>query len=205
MKKLFLSILVLGLLLGGNGYAEKIEVFKCKPKKIADPAKVEKYLPDERKIDSRKNLDFSFMHTLDRNYKFIKSDFRNNYTLVEVLNKSILKQYKHYKSMHIWFTYEFDDFFSETFTVSQYIMTENKKNGNIVLAASIVDTSEYYFNEFSKLDESKNMSLKNEDELIKVSIDISTKINDYFNKRWAISSSTYNLKQAGTAWDCLKQ
>ena len=88
--------------------------------------------------------------------------------------------------MHIWFTYEFDDFFSETFTVSQYIMTENKKNGNIVLAASIVDTSEYYFNEFSKLDESKNMILKNEDELIKVSIDISTKINDYFNKRWAM-------------------
>ena len=34
-------------------------------------------------------------------------------------------------------TYEFDDFFSETFTVSQYVMTENKKNGNIVLAASI--------------------------------------------------------------------
>ena len=49
-----------------------------------------------------------------------------------------------YKSYTEWTTYEFNDYLPEEYTITNYVMTERKKDGKLLLAGSIIITSENY-------------------------------------------------------------
>ena len=198
MKKLFLSILVICSLLGGNAYAEKIDVFKCKPKNT-------KY-----EEQAENNFNFQLISTQSKTQKFIRYNSSEDVALANVIDEEALKNYQinNYKSYHQWVTYEYDfwSYFPEAFTVTTYTLTERKKDGKLVLAGTIITTSEYYYNEFleSKIKRKKNKEIKNE-YLKMFSID-TLRMGTHHGQRLQDSQNvSSSVSRAFIGWDCLKQ
>ena len=121
MKKI-LGVIFLSLVLSGNAYAEKIEVFKCKPKNT-------KY-----EEQAENNFNFQLISTQSKTQKFIRYNSSEDVALANVIDEEALKnnQINNYKSYHQWVTYEYDfwSYFPEAFTVTAYTLTERKKDGN---------------------------------------------------------------------------
>ena len=190
MKKL-LGILVLGLMLGSNAFAATVEDFKCTPKKT------------EQKEQAKKDINFRLISTKNEKAKFLTYDLENIISFVMLESKSVLKQFKNYKSMHKWFTYEFDDYLPETYSVTQYVMTENKKNGDLVLAATIIDTSQYYYDTFLNLDKLKNEHQKNEEKFFVMTLELAAQIQEHMMGRWCSTDATKQERKI--AWNCNKK
>ena len=192
MKKLFSIIFVIGLLLNGNAFATTVEDFKCTPKKT------------EQKEQAKKDINFRLISTENEKVKFLTYDLENIISLVMLQDKSVLKQFKNYKSMHKWFTYEFDDYLPETYSVTRYVMTENKKNGDLVLEAIVIDTSQYYYDTFLNLDKLKNEHQKNEEKFFVMGAELYVLIHEHYTARWYNSSNVMNQERK-IAWNCNKK
>ena len=190
MKKL-LSIIILGLLLSVNAFAATVEDFKCTPKKT------------EQKEQAKKDINFRLISTKNEKIKFLTYDLENIISLVILESKSVLKQFKNYKSMHKWFTYEFDDYIPETYSVTQYVMTENKKNGDLVLWGTVVDTSQYYYDTFLNLDKLKNEHQKNEEKFFVMTDELGALIQKHHMERWH-NYSDATKQERKIAWSCEK-
>ena len=192
MKKL-LGILVLGLLLSGNAFATTVEDFKCTPKKT------------EQKEQAKKDINFRLISTKNEKIKFLTYDLENIISLVVILeSRSVLKQYKNIKSIHLWFTYEFDDYLPETYSVTRYVMTENKKNGDLVLEAIVIDTSQYYYDTFLNLDKLKNEHQKNEEKFFVMTDELGALIQKHHMERWH-NYSDATKQERKIAWNCNKK
>ena len=184
--------------MSGNAYAEKIEVFKCKPKNT-------KY-----EEQAENNFNFQLISTQSKTQKFIRYNSSEDVALANVIDEEALKnnQINNYKSYHQWVTYEYDfwSYFPEAFTVTAYTLTERKKDGKLVLAGTIITTSEYYYNEFleSKIKRKKIKEIKNE-YLKMFSID-TLRMGTHHGQRLQDSQNvSSSVSRAFIGWDCLKQ
>jgi len=106
--------------------------------------------------------------------------------------------------MHKWFTYEFDDYLPETYSITQYVMTENKKNGDLVLWGTVIDTSQYYYDTFLNLDKLKNEHQKNEEKFFVMTLELTSQIQEHMMARWDNSSNVMNQERK-LAWNCNKK
>ena len=133
MKKL-LAILVLSLLLISNAYAEKIESFKCTPKKTS------------KKHQAKNDLNFMLVSTKSETQKFVNYNIEDNTALARVYNEEFLKSrgIDDYTSYTEWATFEYNfwDYFPEQYTVTGYMLTE-RKDGKLLLAGTVLNSWPY--------------------------------------------------------------
>ena len=190
MKKLFLYVF-LGLLLGSNAFAATVEDFKCTPKETS------------QKEQAKKDFNFKLISTQSEKQKFVTYNNKENVAMAWIYNEELLKQKMKitgYKSYTEWTTYEFNDYFPEEYTVTNYTMTERKKDGRLLLAGSVVMTSEYYHKEFSELEKLRNEHKNNEEKYFTMFKKDTSRIYEHFGQRW-----NSQAKSAKIAWDCNKQ
>ena len=166
MKKLPLYVF-LGLMLVSNVFAATVEDFKCTPKKTS------------QKEQAKKDLNFRLISTQSEKQKFVTYNNKDDVAMAWFYNEKFLKQkmgVTGYKSYNEWTTYEFNDYLPEEYTITNYVMTERKKDGKLILAASIIITSENYHKEFSELEKLRNEHKNNEEEYFKMFKEDTSKI-----------------------------
>tara|TARA_B100001123_G_C15302396_1_gene1021477 strand:- start:1573 stop:2148 length:576 start_codon:yes stop_codon:yes gene_type:complete len=191
MKKL-LGILVLSLLLSSNAFAATDEIFKCTPKVTS------------QKEQAKKDLNFRLISTQSQMQKFVTYNDKDDVAMAWFYNEKFLKQkmgVTGYKSYTEWTTYEFNDYLPEEYTITNYVMTERKKDGKLLLAGSIIITSENYYKEFSELEKLRNEHKNNEEAYFKMFKENTSKLYKYFEKRW----NMIGVKKLRIAWDCNKE
>ena len=198
MKRLLAYLfLVLGLLLSVNAFAEKIESFKCTPKKTS------------QKHQAKNDLNFTLVSTKSEHQKFVTYNIEDNVAMAWVYPEEVLKQrgVTGYKSYTEWTTYEYNfwDYFLEEYTVTNYMMTERKKDERLILSGTVLTTSEYYFKKFSELENLRNEHKNEEEEYFKMFKKDTSEIYQHFEQRWGDSQNvSSSIKRALIAWDCKK-
>ena len=197
MKK-FISILTLILLSYVSVHAETVEVFVCKPKKTS------------QKHQAKNNYNFMLVSTNSEIQKYVTYDLEDNVAMAWIYTEKYLKEkmgVKGYKSYSEWTTYEYNiwDYFPKEYTVTNYIMTERKKDGRLILSGTVLTTSEYYFNKFSELEKLRNEHKNEEEKYFKMFKKNTSEIYKHFEQRWGDSQNvSSSVKRALLAWDCNK-
>ena len=195
MKKL-LGIIVLGLLLSVNAFAEKIESFKCTPKKTS------------QKHQAKNDLNFMLLSTNSEIQKFVNYNIEDNTALARVYNEEFLKSkgIDNYKSYNEWATFEYNfwDYFPGEYTVTGHMLTE-RKDGRLALSGTVLTTSEYYYKEFSESKKKRDAHKNNDEKYFEMFLKDSTRIGDHHSQRWSDSQNvSSSVKRALIAWDCKK-
>ena len=208
MKKL-LSIIVLSLLLNGNAFATTVEDFKCTPKKLS-----------QKHSDKAKN-DYNFMlvSTNSETQKYVTYNIEDNVAMAWVYTEKFLVEkmgVTGYKSYTEWTTieYNFWDYFPEEYTVTNYMLTNRKKDGRLVLAATILGTNELIansnereHNDFLKLEKLRNEHTDNKEKYFAMFKKDTKKLYSHFGTNWNIEAKRIgksNSKAALIGWNCKK-
>ena len=206
MKK-FISILALILLSYVSVHAETVEVFVCKPKKTS------------HKHQAKNDYNFMLVSTNSEIQKYVTYDLEDNVAMAWFYPEKILVEkmgVTGYKSYVEWTTFEYNfwDYFPEEYTVTNYIMTNRKKDGRLVLAATILGTNEWTanssereHNDFLKLEKLRNEHKDNKEKYFEMFKKDTKKLYGYFEIRWNIEAKRIgksNSKAALIAWDCNK-
>ena len=187
MKKLSIYVFLV-LMLCSNAFAATVEDFKCTPKKTS------------QKEQAKKDLNFRLISTQSEKQKFVTYNNKDDVAMAWIYNEEFLKQKMKitgYKSYTEWTTYEFNDYLPEEYTVTNYVMTERKKDGRLILAGSVIITSEYYHKEFSELEKLRNEHKNNEEKYFKMFKKDTSRIYKHYEQRW-----NSQIKYAKIAWDC---
>ena len=195
MKKI-ITILALILLSYVSAHAETVEVFVCKPKKTSN------------KYQAKNDYNFMLVSNNLENKKFVTYDIQENVALAHIYNEEFLKSkgIKNYKSYTEWGTYEYNfwDYFPGEYTVTGLMLTE-RKDGRLVLSATVLTTSEYYYKEFSESKKERELNKNNNEKYLEMFLKDTKRIGDHHYQRWNDSQNiSSSVKRALLGWNCNK-